>query len=165
MTTSIKLFMIHMTSKLPQTSARHPQNDPDTQRHHPDTPQTQAFLRIRGHWEKRQYQSWHDFYTFLPTDLVLIHPQTPPDPSQTLPDTIQTPQDIDIFMQYRALEEKAISEYHGLIYLFANRFGIDASPDTLRHHLDIIQTPSDTIQTPPDIESTGRKGNIRVWPI
>ena len=98
-------------------------------------------------------------------NFVLIHPQTPLDPIQTLPDTIQTPQDIDIFMQYRALEEKAISEYHGLIYLFANRFGIDASPDTLRHHLDIIQTPSDTIQTPPDIESTGRKGNIRVWPI
>ena len=52
---------------------------------------------------------------------------------------------------------------------FANRFGIDASQDTLRHHLDIIQTPSDTIQTPPDIdvfaiEGTGRKGNIRVWP-
>ena len=52
---------------------------------------------------------------------------------------------------------------------FANRFGTDASQDTLRHHLDIIQTPSDTIQTPPDIdvfaiEGTGRKGNIRVWP-
>ena len=98
-----------------------------------------------------------------------MHPQTPLDPIQTLPDTIQTPQDIDIFMQYRALEEKVISEYHGLIYFFANRFGIDASPDTLRHHLDIIQTPSDTIQTPPDIdvfaiEGTGRKGNIRVWP-
>ena len=70
----------------------------------------------------------------------MIHLQTPSDPIQTLPDTIQTPQDIGIFMQYRALEEKAISEYHGLLYLFANRFGIDASPDTLRHHLDIIQT-------------------------
>ena len=77
-------------------------------------------------------------------------------------------------MQYRALEEKAISEYHGLIYLFANRFGIDASPDILRHHLDIIQTPSDIIQTPPDtprdrrfyaIEGTGRKCKIRVWPM
>ena len=55
-------------------------------------------------------------------------------------------------MQYMALEEKAISEYHYLIYFFANRFGIDASPDTLRHHLDIIQTSSDTIQTPPDID-------------
>ena len=55
-------------------------------------------------------------------------------------------------MQYRALEAKAISEYHDLIYYFANRFGIDASPDTLRYHLDIIQTPSDTIQTPPDID-------------
>ena len=51
-------------------------------------------------------------------------------------------------MQYRALEEKAISEYHDLIHFFLNRFGIDASPDTLRHHPDIIQTPSDTIQTP-----------------
>ena len=64
-----------------------------------------------------------------------------------------------------------------------NRFGIEAYPDTLRHHLDIIQTPSDTlrhhldiiqtpsntIQTPTDIdicaiEGTGRKGNIQVWP-
>ena len=72
-------------------------------------------------------------------------------------------------MQYTALEEKATSEFHDLIYFFANKFGIDVSPDTLRHHLDIIQTSSDTIQTPPDIdvfaiEGTGRKGNIRVWP-
>ena len=109
----------------------------------------------------------------MPKYFVLIHLQTPSDPIQTLPDTIQTPQDIDIFMQYRALEEKAISEYHGLLYLFANRFGIDASPDILRHHLDIIQTPSDIIQTPPDtprdrrfyaIEGSGRKCKIRVWP-
>ena len=62
-------------------------------------------------------------------------------------------------MKYRALEEKATSEYY--------RFGIDFSPDTLIHHLGIIQTPSDTIQTPPDIdvfaiEGTERKGNIRV---
>ena len=55
-------------------------------------------------------------------------------------------------MQYRALEEKAISEYHDLIYFVANIFGFDASPDTLRHHLDIHQTPSDNIQTPPDID-------------
>ena len=88
----------------------------------------------------------------MPKYFVLIQPQTPSDPIQTLPDTIKTPQYIGIFMQYRALEEKAISEYHDLIYFFANRFGIDASPDTLRHHLDIIQTPSDTIQTPPDID-------------
>ena len=54
-------------------------------------------------------------------------------------------------MQYTALEEKATSEFHDLIYFFANKFGIDVSPDTLRHHLDIIQTSSDTIQTPPDI--------------
>ena len=109
----------------------------------------------------------------MPKYFVLIHLQTPSDPIQTLSDTIQTPQDIGIFMQYRALEEKAISEYHGLLYLFANRFGIDASPDILRHHLDIIQTPSDIIQTPPDtprdrrfyaIEGTGRKCKIRVWP-
>ena len=33
MTTSIQLFMIYMTSKLPQTSARHPQNDQDTHRY------------------------------------------------------------------------------------------------------------------------------------
>jgi len=83
----------------------------------------------------------------VPKYFALIHPQTPSDPIQTLPDTIQTPQDIGIFIQYRALEEKAISEYHDLIYFFANRFGIDASPDTIRHHPDIIQTPSDTIQT------------------
>ena len=62
-------------------------------------------------------------------------------------------------MQYMALEEKAISEYHYLIYFFANRFGIDASPDTLRHHLDIIQTSSDTIQTPPDIDVLCNRGN------
>ena len=30
-------------------------------------------------------------------------------------------------------------------------FGIDASSDTLRHNLDIIQTLSDNMQTPPDI--------------
>ena len=147
--------MIQTPTDTIQTPSRHP----------PDI----GVLRIRGHWKKGQYLSWHDFYTFLPTDLVIMHPQTPLDPIQTLPDTIQTPQDIDIFMQYRALEKKVISEYHGLIYFFANRFGIDASPDTLRHHLDIIQKPSDTIQTPPDIdvfaiEGTGRKGNIRVWP-
>ena len=134
MMTSIQLFMIYMTSILPQTFARHPQiwsRHPQTpSRHPPDI----GVLRIRGHWKKGQYLSWHDFYTFLPTDLVLMHPQTPLDPIQTLPDTIQTPQ--DIFMQYRALEEKVISEYHGLIYFFANRFGIDASPDTLRHHPD-----------------------------
>ena len=35
---------------------------------------------------------------------------------------------------------------------FANRFSIDASQDTLRHHLDIIQTLSDTIQTSPEID-------------
>ena len=88
----------------------------------------------------------------MPKYFALIHPQTPSDPIQTLPDTIQTPQDIGIFIQYRALEEKAISEYHDLIYFFANRFGIDASPDTIRHHPDIIQTPSDTIQTLPNID-------------
>ena len=82
----------------------------------------------------------------LPKYFVLIQPQTP-SRFQTLPNTIKTPQNIGIFMQYRALEEKAISEYHDLIYFVANIF----APDTLRHHLDIIQTPSDTIQTPPDI--------------
>ena len=87
MTTSIQLFMIYMTSKLPQTSARHPQNDQDTHRHHPDTPQTQAFLGIRNHWKKRQYLSWQYFflhfyqqiwYQFLPrhTQTLSRHPQT-----------------------------------------------------------------------------------------
>ena len=87
----------------------------------------------------------------MPKYFVLILHQKPSDTIQTLPDTIKTPQNIGIFMQYRALEEKAISEYHDLIYFVANKFGFDASPDTLRHLLDIIQTPSDTIQTPPDI--------------
>ena len=101
-------------------------------------------------------------------DTIRPHPDTPRH-SQTLPDTIQTPQDIDICMQYRTMEVNAISEYHSLLYFLDNIFGIDASPDTLRHHLDIIQTPSDTIHTPPDIdvfaiEGTGRKGNIRVRP-
>ena len=98
--------------------------------------QTQALLCIRGHRKKREYLSWHDFYTFLPTDLVLIHIQTPSDLTQTLPDTIQTPQDIDIVMQYGALKENAISEYHGLIYFLPT---------------DLVlmppKTPSDTIQT------------------
>ena len=115
--------MIQTPTDTIQTPSRHP----------PDI----GVLRIRGHWKKGQYLSWHDFYTFLPTDLVLMHPQTPLDPIQTLPDTIQTPQDIDIFfMQYRALEEKVISEYHGLIYFLPT---------------DLVlmppQTPSDTIQT------------------
>ena len=41
----------------------------------------------------------------MPKYFALIHPQTPSDPIQTLPDTIHTPQDIGIFIQYRALEE------------------------------------------------------------
>ena len=97
--------MIQTPTDTIQTPSRHP----------PDI----GVLRIRGHWKKGQYLSWHDFYTFLPTDLVIMHPQTPLDPIQTLPDTIQTPQ--DIFMQYRALEEKVISEYHGLIYFFCQQ--------------------------------------------
>ena len=93
----------------------------ETHRHHPDTPQTDiGALRIRGHRKKREYLSWHDFYTFLPTDLVLIHIQTPSDLTQTLTDTIQTPQDIDIVMQYGALKENAISEYHGQ-YIFCQQ--------------------------------------------
>ena len=137
--------MIYMTSILPQTFARHPQiwsRHPQTpSRHPPDI----GVLRIRGHWKKGQYLSWHDFYTFLPTDLVLMHPQTPLDPIQTLPDTIQTPQ--DIFMQYRALEEKVISEYHGLIYFFCQQIWYWCLPrhpqtpsrhypEALRHHPD-----------------------------
>ena len=78
------------------------QTPSDTHRHHPDNPQTQAFLLIRGHWKERQYLSWHDFYTFLPTDLVLIHPQTHSDSIQTPSDTIQTPPGIGLFMQYKA---------------------------------------------------------------
>ena len=127
-----------MTSILPQTYMPDtPRYDPDTVRH-PQTPSRHppdiGVLRIRGHWKKGQYLSWHDFYTFLPTDLVLMHPQTPLDPIQTLPDTIQTPQDIDIVMQYGALKENAISEYHGLIYFLPT---------------DLVlmppKTPSDTI--------------------
>ena len=106
----------------------------ETHRHHPDTPQTDiGTLRIRSHRKIRAYLIWHD-YTFLPTDLVLIHTQTPSDLTQTLPDTIQTPQDIDIVMQYGALKENAISEYHGLIYFLPT---------------DLVlmppKTPSDTI--------------------
>ena len=135
MTTSVyDLYDICTPPDICQTPPDMIQTPSDTHRHHPDNPQTQAFLLVRGHWKERQYLSWHDFYTFLPTDLVLIHPQTPPDPSQTLPDTIQTPQDIDIVMQYRALKENAISEYHGLIYFLPT---------------DLVlmppQTPSDTI--------------------
>ena len=87
------------------------QTPTDTIQTNPDI----GVLRIRGHWKKRQYLSWHDFYTFLQTDLVLIHPQTHSDSIQTPTDTIQTPPGIGIFMQYRALEEKTISEYHDLI--------------------------------------------------
>ena len=115
MTTSIQLFMIYMTSKLPQTSARHPQNDQDTHRHHPDTPQTQAFLGIRDHWKKRQYLSWQDFFTFLPTDLVSIPPQTHSDSIQTPSDTIQTPPGIGVFYAIQGTRIQTISEYHGLI--------------------------------------------------
>ena len=82
-----------------------PRYDTDTVRH-PQTPSRQpseqAFLLIRGHWKERQYLSWHDFYTFLPTDLVLIHPQTYSDSIQTPSDTIQTPPGIGLFMQYKA---------------------------------------------------------------
>ena len=119
----------------------------------------------------------------MPKYFALIHPQTPSDPIQTLPDTIQTPQDIGIFIQYRALEEKAISEYYDLIYFFANRFGIELMPpqtpsDTIQTSSRHPQTPSrhhpDTLRHHPDTpkhrrfyatEGTGRKGNIRVWPI
>ena len=97
MTTSIQLFMIYMTSKLPQTSARHPQIDQDTHRHHPDTPQTKAFLGIRDHWKKQLYLSWQDFFTFLQTDLLSIPPQTHSDSIQTPSDTIQTPPGISVF--------------------------------------------------------------------
>ena len=142
MMTSIQLFMIYMTSILPQTFARHPQiwsRHPQTpSRHPPDI----GVLRIRGHWKKGQYLSWHDFYTFLPTDLVIMHPQTPLDPIQTLPDTIQAPQDIGIFMQYRALEEKSNIRVSWSNIFFANTFGIDASPDTLHTLSDTIQTSS-----------------------
>ena len=108
----------------------------ETHRHHPDTPQTDiGTLRIRRQRKKRDYLSWHD-YTFLPTNLVLIHFQTPSDLTQTLPDTIQTPQDIDSVLQYRALKENPISEYYGLIYFLPT---------------DLVlmppQTPSDTILT------------------
>ena len=78
----------------------------ETHRHHPDTPQTDiGTLRIRRQRKKRDYLSWHD-YTFLPTDLVLIHTQTPSDLTQTLPDTIQTPQDIRHFYAIQGIERK-----------------------------------------------------------
>ena len=115
----------------------------------------------------------------MPKYFVLIHPQTPSDPIQTLPDTIQTPQDIGIFMQYR--EEKAISEYHDL-YIFLTTDLVLMPPQTPSDTIQLSsrhpQTPSkhhpDTLRHHPDtpkhrrfyaIEGTGRKGNIRVWPI
>ena len=54
------------------------------------------------------------FYIF--TDRFGIdNPQTHSDSIQTPSDTIQTPPGIGVLMQYRALEEKTISEYHDLI--------------------------------------------------
>ena len=81
------------------------QTPTDTIQTNPDI----GVLRIRGHWKKGQYLSWHDFYTCFPTDLVLIHPQTlsdriqtpsrhHPDTIQTPPDTIKTPPDICVFI-------------------------------------------------------------------
>ena len=96
--------------------------------------------------KKREYLSWHDFYAFLPTNLVLIHIQTPSDLTQTI-QTIQTPQDLDIVMQYGALKENAISEYHGLISFLPTDLVL-MPPETPS---DPIQTLPDTIQTPQDI--------------
>ena len=128
----------------------------ETHRHHPDTPQTDiGTLRIRRQRKKRDYLSWHD-YTFLPTDLVLIHTQTPSDLTKTLPDTIQTPQDIRHFHAIQGTERKC---NNSLTYCV----------------LMLPQTPSDTIwtssihpQTPSRhpqtdvfaIEGTWRKVNI-----
>ena len=86
-----------------------PRYDPDSLRH-PHTPsrppQTDiGTLRIRRQRKKRDYLSWHD-YTFLPTNLVLIHFQTPSDLTKTLPDTIQTPQDIRHFHAIQGSERK-----------------------------------------------------------
>ena len=147
MTTSIQLFMIYMTSKLPQTSARHPQNDQDTHRHHPDTPQTKAFLGIRDHWKKRQYLSWQDFFTFLPTDLVSIPPQTHSDSIQTPSDTIQKPPGIGVFyaIQGTRIKDNIWVSWPNIICLPTHLVLIH--PQTLS---DPIQTPRDTVQTHPD---------------
>ena len=94
MTTSIQLFMIYMTSLLPQTSARHPkiwsrhcQTPTDTIqtpcRHNPYTPKHRRFYAIQSTGIKDNiWVSWPNIIS-LPTDLVLIHPQTLSDPIQT----------------------------------------------------------------------------------
>ena len=73
-------------------------------------------------------------------------------------------------MQYRALEEKAISEYHDLIHFFLTDLVLmppQTPSDTIQISSRHPQTPSRHPRHRPfyAIEGTGRKGNIQVWPI
>ena len=87
-----------------------------------------------------------------------------PDTVQTPPDTIQTPTEIGTLTPYIALVEKATSQYHGLIQIFANIFGIERFLDTLRHRPDTRRHHTDTPRQKHfyTIEGTGRIGNIKV---
>ena len=163
--------MIYMTSILTQTSARHPQiwsrhcrRPTDTIRHSPDRQRHFYLLEGTG----RNGNIWVGitfihFYQQICYEYISRHHHTSPRHSQT-----ESPRHRHCYA-IQGTERKCNIWVSWPNIFFANRFGTDASQDTLRHHLDIIQTPSDTIQTPPDIdvfaiEGTGRKGNIRVWP-
>ena len=100
----------------PQTPSRHP---PDTLRHHPDTPRHRPFYAIEGTGRKGNIQVWpiSNFANGfgIATSRDLLSPQThsrhQADTPRHNPDTPS----YRIFMQYRSLEEKTISEFHDLL--------------------------------------------------
>ena len=96
-----------------------------------------------GHWEKRHQlnimtpiQLFIIYMTSKPPQASARHPQISSRHCQTPTDTIQTPTRHTLFLVLRALEEKAIYELSWPIWICANIFGFNTSPDTLRLHLD-----------------------------
>ena len=111
------------------------------------------------HWKKLRYHiriisSW-----LFSIDLASIYtghnpegPSHPQIPSIHHPDTPRHQPDTSRYSHFyaleRELEESVISEYHDQILCLPNRFDLFATPDTLRKHPDIIQTPSRHPQIP-----------------
>ena len=123
-----------------QTPSRH---HPNTLRHHPDPsrPPDIDVLALESTGRKGNIRVWpnrnFDNGFGIATSWDLLGPQTH---SRHIPDTPRHNPDYPgygNFLQYRALEEKAISEFHDLLYYFLKWFGIHTS-----------QTPWETILTP-----------------